>query len=176
MPRFSAPPPPPSPAPVLAPAPPPPPAPPPSPHIVPRGSNLAKRSSGPFLVASTASAAAPTTDSGDEDIDCAMLQSEFGETAIWSRSGVNEETLEATRKEISGFKFYSKYRSTPSAKTKGQRDSYCSISKGSRAERLAFAAGLPLKKTSDRTLRSKKDIQRFWDKIVAAGVQISLVK
>jgi hypothetical protein len=138
--------------------------------------------SAPFLVTPTvAPPVAPPVQavpeqSNDEDLDCEMLQREFGETASWSRSNVDEDTLEATRKDISGFRFYSKYRCTPSAKTKGQRDSYCSISKGSRAERLAFAAGLPLKKTSDRTLRSKKDIQRFWDKVVSAGVQISLVK
>ena len=182
-PIFPVPPPPPSPAPVLAPAPPPPappapPAPPPSPALVPRGSRMAKRSF-PFPAAAPAAppvAPPATAPAGDEVLDCEMLQKQFGETAIWSRSGVSEDMLEATRIVVSGFRFYSKYRSTPSARTKGQRDSYCFISKGSRAERLACAAGLPLKKASDRTLRSKKDIQRFWEKIVAAGVQISLVK
>jgi hypothetical protein len=196
MPRFTAPPPPPSPAPVSESAPesapepapppapppalPPPPAPPASPHLVARGSRMAVRSA-PILVTSAAPPVAPPVQAvpeqaNDEDIDCEMLEREFSETAIWSRSNVDEDTLEATRIVVSGFRFYSKYRCTPSAKTKGQRDSYCSISKGSRAERLAFAAGLPLKKTSDRTLRSKKDIQRFWDKIAAAGVQANLVK
>jgi hypothetical protein len=101
-----------------------------------------------------------------------MLKDHFSKTSEWSHRGVSPEKLEATRVVIEGFQFYSKYRATASAKTKGQRDSYCGIVKGSRAERLCNAAGISLKKKSDSTLRSKKDIERFWAKLAGAGIDL----
>jgi hypothetical protein len=101
-----------------------------------------------------------------------MLKDHFSKTSEWSHRGVGPEKLEATRVVIEGFQFYSKYRATASAKTKGQRDSYCGIVKGSRAERWCNAAGISLKKKSDSTLRSKKDIERFWAKLAGAGIDL----
>ena len=105
-----------------------------------------------------------------------MLAREFGETAKWSHANVGPDVVTATRKNISGFRFYSKYRATQSAKTRGQRDSYCSIELNSRAERIAKSAGLSLKKSSDRVLRSRKDIERFWARIISSGLQVHLIK
>ena len=101
-----------------------------------------------------------------------MLKDHFSKTSEWSHRGVGPENLEATRVVIQGFEYYAKYRATASAKTKGQRDSYCGIVKGSRAERWCNAAGITLKKKSDSTLRSKNDIERFWAKLVSAGIDL----
>lgn len=112
------------------------------------------------------------TDLLSEDV----LKDNFAKTSEWAHVGVGPDKLEATRFVIEGFQFYSKYRATASAKTKGQRDSYCGILKGSRAERWCNAAGISLKKKSDSTLRSKKDIERFWAKLVDAGVDLRSIQ
>jgi len=105
------------------------------------------------------------------DVDCEMLELEFDKTHVWAASNVNQDKLMAERVEIDGFLFYCKYRATVSAKTNGKRDSYCSIAKGSRAERMARKAGIDTSKASGRTLRSKKDMQRFWAKILNSGAE-----
>ena len=105
-----------------------------------------------------------------------MLKDHFAKTSEWSHCGVGPEKLQATRVVIEGFEYYAKYRATASAKTKGQRDSYCSIVKGSRAERWCNAAGISLKKKSNGLLRSKKDIERFWAKLAGAGISFHSIQ
>lgn len=104
-----------------------------------------------------------------------MLEEWFSELRTWSKDADFVEN-EAERKTVHGFRFSAKIRATLNAKTNGQRDSYCTIQPGSRAERLGKRAGLSLSKNTERTLRSKKDIQRFWSRVVASGIDIASVE
>jgi hypothetical protein len=124
---------------------------------------------------SDADAVAPDVND-DGALSLKMLDDEFAKTSAWSRTSVTADAVEVTRLTLpSGFRFFSKYRGTVGAKTKGQRDSYCEIlleTNGgeSRAARLCRDARVPLIKKTDRVLRSKKDLERFWAKLVQAGV------
>jgi hypothetical protein len=117
-----------------------------------------------------------TDDVIEQAIDEEMLEREFAATREWANHNVSPTRTPATRTIISGFKFYAKCRVTANAKTNGQRDLYCSIERGSKAERLCALAGIPIKKSTDRLLRSKKDIERFWKKVIDSGIDVSSVE
>ena len=125
-------------------------------------------------------AAEPVVDAPIEPIDAVMsedtLKRHFKTTTVWSAEHVGPQKLQATRITIHGFEFYSKFRATALAKTNGKRDVYCTIVKDSRAHRWCRLAGLPHQKKSDLTLRSYKDIARFWAKIVASGIDTSKIE
>ena len=112
---------------------------------------------------------------GDDSLE-SVLKKMFSRTSQWAQTGVGPENLQATYVVTHGCEFYAKYRDTASAKTKGKRDAYCEIVKGSRTARWCNAAGISLKKKSEATLRSKKDIERFCAKLFAAGVDLDAIE
>jgi hypothetical protein len=109
---------------------------------------------------------------GDE-----LLVEEFSKTAKWSKGDdvLTGDTLEQTRLDLFGFRFYSKKRGTSSAKTRDARDSYCEIVRGGRAWRLCDKSGVSLKKVGSLLLRSRPDVKAFWHKIVASGIDVAAV-
>jgi hypothetical protein len=173
-----APPPSPVPQPPVAESPPPPPAPPVAPPPPPTPMDITEDQA--RIVAERQTYTNPSAAEGSDTddftpLDVSVLEREFTATREWAFWHVGPNALEATRTTIAGFRFYAKFRATANAKTAGQRDLYCAVQKDSRAERLCLKAGLSIKKTSDRLLRSKKDIQRFCQKIVDSGIDLGSV-
>lgn len=108
-----------------------------------------------------------------------MLIDGFKQTLRWAKTddGVSATTLEKTRHDISGFRFFAKMRSRNGAASQGQTDAYVELMPGTAAERLAKAAKIPTPGTTrnsigKRVLRSVPEVKRFWEKIVQSGISI----
>lgn len=134
----------------------------------------------PVTAPVAASPAAARADDADDrwwsGLSAHVLIEEFESTARWMRRAETEvEKFGTTRVERFGFRFFAKERGTASAKTRGARDAYAEIRKGSRAERLCIRAGVSLKKQNSLLLRSKNDVKKFWAKIVDSGIDVGAV-
>jgi hypothetical protein len=90
------------------------------------------------------------------------FENEFEKCSKWARNN-NSTARELEYSNREGFKFFTIRRLN-----NGLPDAYIQIMKGSRADKFATRAGVHKKR-----LRSKGDIKKWWDSVMASGVDLS---